>query len=230
MTEQPNNDTDLAHLIGGLIHEIKNPLSTLSMNMQLLAEDFEEADDPKSRRIRGRIEALLTETKRLEEMLNGFLRYLKGSKLQLEEVNLNSVLEDIVEFIRPEAAKHGVEVSTFLSPEPPVIQADRNLIRQAVLNLTLNGCEAMPEGGELVLRTEAYDDAVKIRVIDTGGGISEESLRRLFDPFYTTKPNGTGLGLATAKRIVKAHGGKIDIESEVGKGTQVRISFPVNRL
>lgn len=228
MTGQPpDSEADLAQIIGGLIHEIKNPLSTLSMNMQLLAEDFEGADDPKSRRARARIDTLLSETRRLEILLNGFLRYLKGAKPDLSEVDINEILEEIAEFIRPEAREKQIEVKTFLAPTPPMVQADPNLIRQAILNLTLNGFEAMPDGGELVLRTEAYDDAVKVRIIDTGKGIPEESLPRLFDPFYSTKPNGTGLGLATARRIVKAHGGEIDIESEVGRGTQVRLTFPV---
>ncbi|TET38779.1 MAG: two-component sensor histidine kinase [Planctomycetota bacterium] len=228
MTEQSHQpETDIARVIGGLIHEIKNPLSTLSMNLQLLAEDFEGTDGPKERRARQRIGTLLSETKRLEILLNDFLKYLKGAKPLLEEVDINALLEETIEFICPEAEKQNIEVKSYLAEGTAVVKADANLLRQAILNLTLNACEAMPEGGELVLRTDAYDDAVKVRVIDNGRGIPEEVMPRIFDPFFSTKPNGTGLGLPTARRVMEALGGRIDVESEPEQGTQVRLTFPV---
>jgi signal transduction histidine kinase len=227
MPEQnPQSEANLAKIIGGLIHEIRNPLSTLSMNLQLLAEDFEGADDAKSRRAGRRIETLLAETKRLEILLSDFLKYLKGAKPQLTPVDLNALIGEIAEFIRPEAEKKGITVRTALGVGRPVVQADANLLRQAILNLTLNGCDAMSEGGELALETEAINGAAVACISDTGCGIPPEVLPKIFEPFYSTKPDGTGLGLSVARRIIHAHGGGIEIESEFGKGTRVRLTLP----
>jgi len=180
MIEHPGQpETDLARVIGGLIHEIKNPLSTLSMNLQLLAEDFEGASEPKSRRARQRIGTLLSETQRLEVLLNDFLKYLKGAKPELEDVDINALLEETIDFICPETEKQKIGVKSYLAEGATVVKADKNMVRQVILNLTLNACDAMPEGGELVLRTESYDDAVKVRVIDNGHGIQEEVMPRI---------------------------------------------------
>src|SRR5215468_3482629 len=150
--------TEIARLAGGLAHEIKNPLSTIRLNMELLAEDLEEPQTPAQRRALKRVEVVRRECQRLQEMLDGFLDYAKVRRLRLEPSDLNHQIEDVLEFFAPEAQAAGIEVVRYLDPDLPSVMLDREAFRRALLNLVLNAKQAMPQGGQLMVRTAAHGD------------------------------------------------------------------------
>jgi signal transduction histidine kinase len=219
--------TEIARLAGGLAHEIKNPLSTIRLNMELLAEDLEEAETPAQRRAMKRVEVVRRECQRLQELLDDFLNYAKVRRLQLEPSDLNHQIEDVLEFFAPEASAAGVELVTYLDPELPSVMLDRESFRRALLNLILNAKQAMPDGGQLTIRTLAQGDTVAIHLIDTGIGMDDRTASKMFEAFFSTKPGGSGLGLPTTQKIIAGHHGRIGVESEVGRGTQFTVELPV---
>jgi signal transduction histidine kinase len=219
--------TEIARLAGGLAHEIKNPLSTIRLNMDLLAEDLGEAESPTARRSLKRVDVVRRECLRLQSLLDDFLNFAKVRRLQRAPTDLNHQIEDVLDFFAPEAKEAGVEVVRYLDPELPRVLLDREAFRQALLNLIINAKQAMPEGGQLVVRTAAERNLVAVYLIDSGMGMDDRTASRMFEPFYTTKPGGSGLGLPTTQKIVEAHGGRIGVQSEVGHGTQITIELPV---
>ncbi|HEX4793194.1 MAG TPA: ATP-binding protein [Humisphaera sp.] len=219
--------TEIARLAGGLAHEIKNPLSTIRLNMDLLAEDLGEAESPAARRSLKRVDVVRRECQRLQSLLDDFLNFAKVRRLHLLPTDLNHQIEDVLEFFSPEAKEAGVEIVRYLDPELPRVLLDREAFRQALLNLIINAKQAMPEGGQLVVRTAAERNVVVVYLIDTGFGMDDRTASRMFEPFYTTKPGGSGLGLPTTQKIVEAHGGRIGVQSEVNRGTQITIELPV---
>jgi len=219
----------VGQLAGGLAHEIKNPLGTLHLNLQLLKEDLEKAASPKEKRLCKKIDVLQRESKRLEEILNDFLRYARGPQPNLAEQNVNRVVDDVVSFIAPEMALHKVQVETHYDENIPKLKLDADLMKQALLNIVINAQQAMPDGGEVVVQTSRQGDVVQIDIIDTGEGIAEEKMDKIFNVYFSTKKTGTGLGLPTARRIIEEHRGAIKIQSEVGKGTCFSIELPVTR-
>jgi signal transduction histidine kinase len=218
---------EIARLAGGLAHEIKNPLSTIRLNMELLAEDLAEVDTPAGRRSLKRVEVVRRECQRLQSLLDDFLSYAKVRRLQLEPTDLNHQVDDVLDFFAPEAKGAGIEVVRYLDPELPRVMLDREAFRQALLNLIINAKQAMPDGGQLVVRTAAEGDTVAINLIDTGCGMDDRTLSKMFEAFFSTKPGGSGLGLPTTEKIVAAHGGRIRVDSELGRGTQITIELPV---
>jgi signal transduction histidine kinase len=219
--------TEIAKLAGGLAHEIKNPLSTIRLNMELLAEDLAELETPAGRRSLKRVEVVRRECGRLQSLLDDFLSYAKVRRLHLEPSDLNHQINDLLDFFAPDAAESGVELVRYLDPELPRVMLDREAFRQALLNLIINAKQAMPEGGQLVVRTVAEGDTVAVHLIDSGCGIDDVTLSKMFEAFYSTKPNGSGLGLPTTEKIIAAHGGRIRVQSEIGRGTQITIELPV---
>lgn len=219
--------TEIARLAGALAHEIKNPLSTIRLNMDLLAEDLNEAETPIVRRSLKRVDVVRRECQRLQSLLDDFLNFAKVRRLHLEPSDLNHQIDDVLEFFAPEAADAGVEIVRYLDPELPRVMLDREAFRQALLNLIINAKQAMPDGGQLVIRTAAERDTVVVYLIDTGCGMDARTASRMFETFFTTKPGGSGLGLPTTQKIVDAHGGRIGVQSEVGHGTQITIELPV---
>lgn len=219
--------TEIAKLAGGLAHEIKNPLSTIRLNMELLAEDLAETETPAGRRSLKRVEVVRRECGRLQSLLDDFLSYARVRRLHLEPSDLNHQIDDVLDFFAPEAEEAGVEVVRYLDPELPRVLLDREAFRQALLNLIINAKQAMPDGGQLVVRTIAEGGTVAVHLIDTGCGMDDRTLSKMFEAFFSTKPNGSGLGLPTTEKIIAAHGGRIRVQSEVGRGTQMTIELPV---
>jgi signal transduction histidine kinase len=217
---------ELAELAGGFIHEIKNHLSTLGLNLQLLAEDFQEPQNQRERRALDRIRRLQAECQRLVEVSNDFLRFARINGLDLKPENLASVLEELIDFYGPMARAAGIDVKTYLPADLPAVALDRDLFKQALLNLMLNAQQAMPRGGELTIQAAAAADGIVLSLIDTGVGMTPEVAAKVFKPFYSTKAGGSGLGLPTARKIVDAHGGTLDLQSETGKGTKFTIRLP----
>src|SRR5947209_10177003 len=223
---------ELAELAGGLVHEFKNHLSTLGLNLQLLAEDFGEPETHRERRALERVQRLQRECDRLVEVSNDFLRFARLRDLDLQPTCLRSVIEEMVDFFSPTAKNANVTLTTYLPADLPTVSLDGDLFKQALLNLMLNAEQAMPQGGELIVQACADNGgapargSVRVDFIDTGIGMTLEQSAKVFRPFVTTKPGGTGLGLPTTKRIVEAHGGTIAVESESGRGTKFTIRLP----
>ncbi|MCX7402083.1 MAG: ATP-binding protein [Planctomycetia bacterium] len=222
---------EFAALVGTLAHEIRNPLSTIRLNMELLAEDFESTDldsptKQRDRRAKAKIDLVRQECDRLQKLLSDFLDFARQESLNLEPGSLNTEIEQLLDFFAPQAEERGVEIVRYLDPELPTVRLDREIFRAALLNLIINAVQSMETGGQLVVRTRSSGLGVVLELIDTGLGMDEETLAKAFRAFYTTKQGGSGLGLPTARKIVEAHAGTIDIESAAGRGTKVSIWLP----
>ena len=225
---EPSNDpvAELAELAGGFIHEIKNHISTLGLNLQLLAEDFQDPQNQRERRALERVVRLQHECQRLVDVSNDFLRFARLQDLHREPTRLGEIVEEMIDFFAPTAQRAEVQIHWYPQPDLPEVNLDRELFKQALLNLMLNAEQAMAAGGELILQARRDDSGVALDVIDTGCGIAADELPKVFKPFHTTKPGGTGLGLATTRKIVLAHGGTIAVQSAVGRGTKVTVWLP----
>jgi two-component system, NtrC family, sensor histidine kinase HydH len=217
---------EIAQLAGGLAHEIRNPLSTLQLNLQLLAEDFQDPETPRDKRALQRIERLHHEVQRLHGILENFLRFARIQDLDLESADLNEIVEEVRDFYEPHAATKSIVIRTQLAPDLPPVGLEADLFKQALLNLILNAEHAMPSGGELIITTRHDGCGVVLDVTDTGIGMSDEVRARIFDAFFSTRPTGSGLGLPTTRKIVEGHGGMIHVQSEPGKGSRFSIRLP----
>jgi signal transduction histidine kinase len=222
----PEPLADVAELAGGFIHEVKNHVSTLNLNLQLLAEDFADPQTPRERRAKQRVDRVRGQCEKLVQTANDFLRFVRSQDPKREPTRLEDVAAELVDFFGPTAKAANIDIRLYAAPGVPPALIDRDLFRQALLNLTLNAEQAMPDGGEIVLQTRSEGDTVCLDVIDSGKGIDPDDLPKLFRPFHTTKPGGTGLGLATTRKIVRAHDGEIDVQSEPGRGTKFTIRLP----
>ncbi|MFA5422592.1 MAG: ATP-binding protein [Phycisphaerae bacterium] len=224
---------ELARLAGELAHEIKNPLSTIKINLKLIAEELEcvdsAADDSQQRlsRARRKVSVIGQEAERLERILDGFLKYLGRTELNSSQADINLLIDEVGDFYFPQAHSHSIKFRQCLHKSALVCTVDSALLKQVLLNLFINAQQAIGDGGEIIIRTDRAGSNARIIVSDTGPGIAAERLSKLFQPFCSSKPGGTGLGLATAKRIVEAHGGKISVVSEPGKGTAFTIELPL---
>ncbi len=229
----------LSKLTGQLAHEIKNPLSIIKVNLRLISEELGElsksssGDGLNDKTGRGLTRALRKigvvekETDRLEQILDGFLRYLDSAEPQMGNVNLNDLIGDMVDFYLPQASSHSINLRQGLSREPLVCRLDSDMIKQVILNLFINSQQAMSEGGDLMIRTFRQDDDAVIQIFDTGCGIPSDVLPHIFDAYHSTHYQRKGLGLSIAKKIIEQHGGTIKAESEQGKGTAFTIKLPL---
>ena len=222
---------ELGTLTGGLAHEIKNPLSTVQLNLQLLREDL-DPDDPAHARVVRRLETVQKETSRLRDILDDFLRYAGKLELNKQPTNVPALLEELVDFLTPQAQIQRVQLRVAPAANgnaaPLVVRLDERLIKQTLLNFMINALQAMPDGGgEIILSAKSESGRAVLEVTDTGRGIEPEALPQIFDAYYSKKKGGTGLGLAIAKRLVEEHGGHVSVTSELGKGSVFRIELPM---
>jgi signal transduction histidine kinase len=220
---------ELAALAGSLAHEIKNPLSVIRMNMELLAEDFADAESARERRALTKIAMVSKQCTRLENLLNDFLSFSKVRNLDLHIGSLNEQVERVLDLFEPQAAEAGAEIVRYLDHDLPSVLLDSETLQAALVNLVKNALEAMPGGGQLVARTRVTRTGVALDLIDTGCGMDDRTAMRMFEAFFSTKNGGSGLGLPTARKIIEAHGGRIGVHSEVGRGTQFTLEFPTPR-
>ncbi len=220
--------SEIAVLAGGLAHEIRNPLSTISMNLELMAEDLVDLGDtnPQARRMLGKLVSVQKECDRLEGILNEFLKFAGAGELSPEPVALNELVEEFIEFFRVQAEDAGVDLSWHPGSDLPPVCIDPQRFRQALHNLAQNAQQAMPEGGVLEIQTDRRGDRVVLELIDNGQGMDARTRARMFQAFFSNRPGGSGLGLPTVRKIVLAHDGDIDCDSEVGRGTRFTISLP----
>ncbi len=217
----------MGQLAAGVAHEVRNPLTAIRSTMQYLGTTVESSH-------RELIEELIGEVDRIDHIISGLLNLARTGNLQRLPVDLSELTDQTVRFLDHRARKQGAKISA-RSPEPIVVDADPNQLRQVFLNLILNALQAIPEGGSIVVdsqiepnRSRPSQRWAQVRIIDDGPGIPEDVLRNVLDPFFTTKSEGTGLGLPICHNIIEQHGGKLDIKSEVGEGTTVLIQLPLS--
>jgi len=220
---------ELSKVTGGIAHEIKNPLSTIKVNLQLISEDLANQvsrEGDFSRSIR-KLAVVRKEADRLEQILNDFLRYADGMAPHLVSVDVNHLISDMVDFFTPQAYSHNVTIRQGLSEEKLICKIDENMLKQSMLNLFINAQQAMDSGGELIVRTYKRAGKAVIEISDTGCGIAADRLGHLFDTYYSSRRHGSGLGLATTKKIIELHKGSISVNSQMGRGTSFLIELPV---
>ncbi len=220
---------EMAELVGGLAHELRNPLSTMMVNLKLLAEDLRDLDarpDDTRRRALLKVDVLLREAGRLQGLFDQFLSLTGPYQMQCKETDINSIVTDLVEFFRPQAQEHRIDMQVALAKGALSGCVDETLLRQALLNIMINAQQAMPDGGVLHISTEECGDEVVVTVSDTGVGIAKEDCERILRPFFSTGAGGSGLGLSITQRIINEHGGTLSFQSEPGEGTTFTIRLP----
>jgi len=214
-------------LASHITHEVRNPLSSISLNAEMLAEELEGLPTEKSDEALTLCREIHREVDRLTEITEEYLRFARLPKPHLEAEQLNDVLSSLISFISKEMKQRNVELVAELESGLPTIQADENQLRQAFLNLLRNAGESMGEaGGKVIIRTAKHDGSIRVEIADQGEGISAENLAQIFEPFFSTKRHGTGLGLALTQQIFDEHGGSIRVVSKIGEGTTFVVELP----
>ncbi len=227
----------LVRLAGGLAHEIKNPLSTIAINLALLEEAWGKAGagrgngtpelTQREQRSLHRIKTLQREVGRMEAILEDFLRFVRGAQINRAPKDLSAIVRELVDFVEPENAQAGIRQFVDLAVGMPLVMLDETAIKQALLNLLKNAREAMPQGGELIVSVRRDGNWAEVLVTDTGTGMSPDALEHCFDEYWSDKKGGTGLGLPTARRIIEEHLGTIHVTSTRGRGTSFSIYLPL---
>ena len=233
-TEQQTIESErfnaLTLLAAGVAHEIGNPLNSLNIHLQLIEREARKIDGAKGAELQESVEVARAEVNRLDSIISQFLRAIRPTRPQLRPENVNAIVEEAVRFFAPEIKDRDIVVEQELRSDLPLLELDRDQMKQAFYNVIKNSFEAMKARGLLRIRTDMDESHVIVRFTDTGGGMSAENLGRVFEPYFTTKSSGTGLGLLIVRRIVREHGGELSIESTEGKGMSITIRLPhVNR-
>ena len=208
-------------------HEIRNPLSSISLNTELLYDEISNDNGERKSDAENLIQSILNEVDTLTAISDEYLQFARFPKLETRPASINEVLIELTKFFNKEIVQRCISLKENYAPDLPQILLDTKQIKQAFLNILKNSFESMPEGGELSITTRLKDENVEVNITDTGSGINRSDIRRVFDPFYSTKVKGTGLGLALTMKTVEGHGGDINCESTIAKGTTMTISFPV---
>jgi two-component system, sporulation sensor kinase E len=216
----------LTLLAAGVAHEIGNPLNSLHIHLQLMERKAQELNHNAKAELQQSIDVARSEVRRLDSIVTQFLRAIRPSRPRLHPENVNTIVEEAVRFFTPEIQDRDMVVEQELRADLPLLQLDREQMKQAVYNVIKNSLEAMRRHGTLRIRTDLDDKDVMVSFTDTGGGMSAENLSRVFEPYFTTKASGTGLGLLIVRRIVREHGGELSIESTQGKGLTLTIRLP----
>jgi len=213
----------LGRLTSGVAHEVKNPLNAMMIHLELLKERLDGAP----REVQRSLEVMGSEIRRLDRVVQGFLRFMRPQEMVFKPCDVNALLASVVALVEAEWRARGIRFLSEHDPSLPTINADEELLRQALLNILQNACQAMPDGGDLTVQTGRLGrDEVRISVRDQGVGIRAEDLDKIYKLYYTTKPDGNGIGLSIVYRIVQLHDGAIEVESEVGYGTVMTVRLP----
>ena len=213
-------------MAAGVAHELGNPLNGITIHLQLMERAIKKMGKSADK-LQKHLDVASGEIKRLDLIITQFLAAIRPTKPQLQRADVNELIEESVRFLKPELDRSDVKVTLELRADLPMMQLDVNQMKQVFYNLVRNACQAMPDGGKLLISTTFNDLEVILSFQDSGKGISAENMGNLFQPFFTTRRAGTGLGLLVVRRIVREHGGEISIGSRKGEGTRVSLLMPL---
>lgn len=213
-------------LAAGVAHELGNPLNSLTIHLQLLERRLKKLGK-QGENLREHLDIATGEIKRMDTIISQFLAAIRPTKPQLQRAQIGDLVQESLRFLKPELDQAKIKVRLDLRADLPAMPLDADQMKQAIYNLIRNACQAMPKGGTLTVSGTYTDFEIRLSFEDSGKGISPEQMGRLFQPFSTTKATGTGLGLLIVRRIIREHGGEIDIESRAGQGTRVSLWLPL---
>jgi PAS domain S-box-containing protein len=217
----------LTLLAAGVAHEIGNPLNSLHIQLQLLARRLRKLPDSQRKELLESVDVAKEEISRLDTIIRQFLGAIRPAQLERRMENINQLVQESVRFLESEIADRNIIVETELRSDLPLLDVDRTQIKQAFYNVIRNGFQAMKTAGILRIRTDMDDRFVSITFADTGGGMPEEAMSKIFEPYFTTKIGGSGLGLLIVRRIVREHGGEIELLNDKGKGLSLTMKLPL---
>ncbi len=217
----------LTLLAAGVAHELGNPLNSLNIHLQLLERKLRKTSPEGHDAVREQLDVARAEIKRLDFIIAQFLAAIRPTKPSLELEDINQLMRESVRFLEPELKDRRLHLTLELRADLPLLRVDGGQLKQAFYNLIKNGAQATPPGGKISIRTDFNDDELTVAVADTGSGISADDMGQVFQPFFTTKKSGTGLGLLIVRRIVREHGGEIEINSAENQGTRIIIHLPL---
>lgn len=226
-TIQSERLSALTLLAAGVAHELGNPLNSLHIHLQLMERKLRKVPDPLRQELRGTLEIAREEIQRLDTIIQQFLGAIRPAHLQKALENLNDLVAECVAFLRPEIEDRNILIEQELRSDIPLLELDRTQIKQAFFNVIKNAFQAMKTGGILRVQTDLDDHFATVRFADSGGGISQEDMTKVFEPYFTTKASGSGLGLLIVRRIVREHGGEMDLVSNEGQGLTLTIRLPL---
>jgi signal transduction histidine kinase len=210
-------------LTRGVAHEVKNPINAIVLHLQLLRNKLVQQEPDTQRHM----DIIESEIRRLDRVVQTLVDFTRPRDLRLEELDLRPLLEDVVQLAAPDAEQHGVTIERDMPDERLPVKVDQDLMKQAILNVVINGVQAMPSGGILKISAHTEDHAIVAEVRDQGGGIPQDMHDKIFELYFTTKKEGSGIGLAQTYQILQWHYGSVDFESADGAGTTFRFHIPV---
>jgi signal transduction histidine kinase len=219
----------LGHLAAEVAHEVRNPLNAISMGLQRIQREFPPAETAAYQEFSDITAVIRDEVRRLNQTIEDFLKLARPIKLHPQLCHIDGLLKELETLIKEAAQTQDVQWRVSAAPQLPALLVDPDLLRQALLNLILNALQAVPPGGRVSLEADTVPGQLCLRLHDTGSGIEPQALERIFDPYFTTKAAGTGIGLTIAQQIVQAHGGHIDVTSTVGQGSTFTVWLPLTR-
>lgn len=227
--QRSKNIGSLNRLAAGIAHEIGNPLNSINIHLKLIQRDLESLSGPAKDRIKEMVDVIHSETQRLDSLVRNFLKAARWSSLKIKEANINGVVAEAVNFMTPEIQEAGIKLQTILDPGMAPSLMDVQLMRQVFINIIKNAIQSMSKGGTITISTERKEKIILLVFRDQGAGIREADLPHIFEPYFTTKESGSGLGLMIVHNIIQEHGGRIEVRSKRGFGTTFTISLPILR-